>query len=146
MESFNGKMNGKKPLTLKQKKFAKAYLETGNQTTAARIAGYAEPNPQGCQTLAKISKHEEFLEMMDKAGLTDAKLLAPLTSSLEAKHSDDVDHQVRLKGAELGLKLRGRIGKEETINNFNNSKVMIMYADTNGTQHDNQEGFLQTAL
>ncbi len=41
-------------LTPKQKAFADYYIECGNQTEAARKAGYKQPHVQGAQNLGKL--------------------------------------------------------------------------------------------
>ena len=41
-------------LTPKQKAFADAYIETGNQTEAARRAGYSDPNSQAARLLVNV--------------------------------------------------------------------------------------------
>lgn len=49
-------------LTPKQKAFADYYIECGNQTEAARRAGYKKPHVQGNQNLEKLSVREYIEE------------------------------------------------------------------------------------
>lgn len=49
-------------LTPKQKAFADEYLISGNQTEAARKAGYKQPHVQGNQTLENIRVKEYIKE------------------------------------------------------------------------------------
>ncbi len=49
-------------LTPKQKAFADYYIECGNQTEAARRAGYKKPHVQGNQNLDKLSVREYIEE------------------------------------------------------------------------------------
>lgn len=41
-------------LTEKQKRFIDYFIQTGNQTEAARLAGYKQPKVQGAQVYAKL--------------------------------------------------------------------------------------------
>lgn len=49
-------------LTPKQKAFADEYLKCGNQTEAAKIAGYKQPHVQGNQTLDNLRVKEYISE------------------------------------------------------------------------------------
>ena len=49
-------------MTPKQKAFADYYIECGNQTEAARRAGYKKPHVQGNQNLDKLSVREYIEE------------------------------------------------------------------------------------
>lgn len=53
-------------LTPKQKAFADYYIECGNQTEAARRAGYKKPHVQGNQNLDKLSVREYIEERQKK--------------------------------------------------------------------------------
>lgn len=138
MSETNG-TNGKhkKKLTLKQKKFAKAYIQTnGNGTKAAEIAGYKHPMQQGSETLRKLDNNSYFLAMMDKAGLSERKLFKPIKDGLEANHvakyegevlpSDEPDHEVRMKASELAFKLRGKLNKKEEETQDKPMQVLII--------------------
>lgn len=49
-------------MTPKQKAFADFYIECGNQTEAAKKAGYKKPHVQGNQNLEKLSVREYIEE------------------------------------------------------------------------------------
>ena len=113
-----------KQLTIKQKLWIKHYFKKKNASEAARLAGYkANPAAIGCENKIKLNKNELFLAELAKAGLTDESLLAPVHGALsatvyatsfgEVKPSNEPDHHTRLKAAEMGLKLLGRLGKDD---------------------------------
>lgn len=137
----NGHKKSKK-LTLKQKKFVKAYIENGNGTKAAEIAGYKHPNPQASQTLAKLSDNDEFIAMMEKAGLSDKLLLKKLREGCNADDTKffafegtvidertTTDFPTRHKYLETAFKLRGRLSKEHEAGLHQNNLVIILGGD-----------------
>lgn len=83
-------------LTEKQKRFVDYYIETGNQTEAARRAGYKQPQTQGAQTLGKLSV---------KAAI-DARLKA-----LEDKRIAKADEVMQF----LTSTLRGEVKEERVV-------------------------------
>lgn len=77
-------------LTLKQKKFVKAYFETGNATEAARQAGYSPKRARqaGSENVAKRDLSQEAMaEILDKAGLTDEAIAHKLSEGADAKET-----------------------------------------------------------
>jgi len=112
----------RKPKTLKEKKFVKAYLKTGNGTQAA-MQSYDVKNRKiagviAAQNLAKLS----IGDIMDRQGLTDDKLVGVIINGLEAtkpvlklkgkkskpKEVQIPDHAVRHKYLETSLKLKDK--------------------------------------
>ena len=117
----------KKKLSLKQQKFKKVYLETGNATEAAMQAYDCKDRNSartlGTQVLAKLS----FSELMEEAGLTDKMLIDAnkegLTKSSKSQRDYETgeiievaDYATRHKYLETALKLKGR-GQANTTNN-----------------------------
>ena len=102
-------------MTLKQRKLLKAYLKTGNKTQAAIDAGYSPKTARssGAQTLQKIAPG--LNRLMDRAGLSEKRLLDPIRDGLKAHvifqgdETDAPDHSSRLKSSELAWKLRGHL-------------------------------------
>jgi hypothetical protein len=113
------------PKTIKEKKFVKEYIKTGNATeAAARVYDVASRDTArniGTQNVAKLS----FPELMDKMGITDEKLNLVLEEGLAATRSisaiagteanggtvdfvDVPDFMVRHKYLETGLKLKDK--------------------------------------
>ena len=79
-------------LTEKQKRFIDFYLETGNQTEAARRAGYKQPHVQGAQNLEKLREPiETRLAEMEDARIAKAdEVLKTLTRVLRREEKDTV--------------------------------------------------------
>src|SRR5690554_2335860 len=60
-------------LTEKQKRFADYYIETGNATESARLAGYKQPHVQGSQCLEKLSVKTYIDKQLNK--LADKRIM-----------------------------------------------------------------------
>lgn len=84
-------------LTLKERKFIKFYLETGNVSKSALRAGYAF-RQSGFQNLSKLVIQEAFQMLLDKQGLTDARLNEVLIEGLESNKIIGYLHQYKKKG------------------------------------------------
>ncbi len=127
-----------KKLTVKQRKWMKEYIETGNATEAA-IRVYSCKNRNvanaiGSQNLAKLSIHE----LMEESGLTDVALLRLLTMGLtkpstkilkkqltykegqkevqEIEYEDVPDYNTRVKYLDIAMRLKGLLSS--TVNTF----------------------------
>src|SRR3990167_8178238 len=106
-----------KPHTLKQRLFVREYLKTGNATEAAMktydVKNRFVATRMGSENLLKL----DIMPIMNKMGLTDAKLLEVLEEGLKANkiHGTDdnfveiADHATRHRFMETGFKLRGRL-------------------------------------
>lgn len=96
-------------LTPKQKAFADYFIETGNQTEAARRAGYKQPHVQGNQNLEKLSVKQYIDERMKKIEskriASGDEVLQYLTAVMRGEIKDqfdlDASIQDRTKAAEL---------------------------------------------
>lgn len=79
-------------LTEKQKRFIDFYIETGNQTEAARRAGYKQPQVQGAQNLEKLRKPIDMrlAELEDKRIAKADEVLKTLTRVLRREEKDTV--------------------------------------------------------
>lgn len=96
-------------LTPKQKAFADYFIETGNQTDAARRAGYKQPHVQGNQNLEKLSVKQYIDERMKKIEskriASGDEVLQYLTAVMRGEIKDqfdlDASIQDRTKAAEL---------------------------------------------
>lgn len=80
-------------LTEKQKRFVDYYIETGNQTEAARRAGYKQPQTQGAQTLGKLSVKAaidaRLKELEDKRIAKADEVMQFLTSTLRGEVKEE---------------------------------------------------------
>lgn len=93
-------------LTLKQRRFVRYYLETGNATEAAMKAYKCKDEASaatiGWENLRKLDILTLFVRLMDKEGITDHKLLRVLDEGLNA---------MKLHSANLILKKDPKTGK-----------------------------------
>ena len=91
-------------LTEKQKRFVDYYIETGNQTEAARRAGYKQPQTQGAQTLGKLSVKAaidaRLKELEDKRIAKADEVMQFLTSTLRGEVKEE---RVVVEGAGEGI-------------------------------------------
>lgn len=79
-------------ITPKQKAFADYYIECGNQTEAARRAGYKKPHVQGNQNLDKLSVREYIEERQkqieDSRIASAAEIMQYFTSVMRGEVKD----------------------------------------------------------
>jgi len=73
-------------MTLKQKRFVENYCDSGNGAEAARKAGYSKNTDDviAFENLRKPKIQAAIAERMDKAGITEARLLKVLDGGLDA--------------------------------------------------------------
>lgn len=79
-------------LTEKQKRFIDFYVETGNQTEAARKAGYKQPQVQGAQNLEKLREPiQARLTKLEDSRIAKAdEVLKTLTRVLRREEKETV--------------------------------------------------------
>jgi len=115
-------------LNLRQRRFVAEFTNPeseafGNQTKAAKLAGYSElaPGQSGHQVLKNIEVRREIERVLDEAGATQKKMAEVLKSGLEAKtirvfcpkdgklvYSKPLeDHPTQVRAAEVVGRLRG---------------------------------------
>ncbi len=98
-----------KRLTLKQLKFIQIYIETGNATKAAMEA-YKCKNENvaavlGTENLRKPKIACEIDKYRRKGGLSIKKAINAIDDAYEAERKGVPDHNVRLRSADMTLKL-----------------------------------------
>lgn len=114
------------PKTVKEKKFVKAYLESGNGTQAVMEAGYKATYQSArviaSENLAKLNMDYWF----EKAGLTNEVLAQAVTQkALTAKKRDhfsgeyEEDHSIQLASLKFAADLMGLTKKEDSGPVFN---------------------------
>ena len=65
-----------KQLTLKQRKWLKAYIETGNKTQAAKLAGYEAESDEGFAVIGSENYRKlNVPELLEEMGLTHVALI-----------------------------------------------------------------------
>lgn len=108
-------------LTLRQRKFLKYYIQSGNVSQSALKAGYAYRD-SGFRLLSNAIIQEAYQILLEEVGLTDKRDLEDLEKLRKAKitkffqhegkvtDSEDVeDNATRLKALELTARLKGRL-------------------------------------
>lgn len=107
-------------LTVKERKLVQGVAAGKTRRQAAIDAGYGRKSAHvtATQYLKNPRLKNALAELMDKQGLSEAKLLQPIKDGLSANKvisaeteasTDAPDHAIRLKAAELGWKLRGHL-------------------------------------
>ena len=96
--------------TERQKRFIDFYIETGNATEAARLAGYRHPNKQGPDNLVKLGcAIRERLTALEESRLAGMQEINEFWSALV--RGDGVyamaEYRDRLKASELRAKVLG---------------------------------------
>jgi len=112
------------PETIKEKRFAQVYLQTGNATEAAAQAYDTKDRVSaatiGYQNVRKL----QMTDHLEKAGVTDEKLAEVIFDGLEAsvitKKGEFADWRARAKFAEIALKLKGHMNDPESENQVAN--------------------------
>jgi phage terminase small subunit len=117
------------PRTIKEKKFVKEYIKTGNATEAASkvydVSSRDVARNIGSQNVAKLS----IVGVMEKHGLTDDKLIDTLEEGLnadkEAKIGTIEDYPTRHRYLETALKLKGYDAGNNINVNIQNNVISI---------------------
>ena len=135
-------------LTIKQRKWMKYYIETGNSTLAAKKAGYAF-GTSGPENLSKPIIRQAFMTLLDKKGLTDEKIVDKLIELIEAKKQISAnitygdadgkttdfievpDNQTQIKATELLLKVKSLINNDggNTVIDQSQHLTQVVLAD-----------------
>ena len=111
----------KQQLTIKQRKFIKEYIATGNATKSALAVydtnNYNTAKSIGYENLTKLHLKKEVESLMGEAGINNVMLLDCLKAGLDSKliaqynsmvvETDIPDHNNRHKFLEIAIKLRG---------------------------------------
>lgn len=112
-------------LTLKQRKWIKAYIETGNATEAARKVYDVKDDASAGQIGYENMKKLEMPELMEEMGLTDIALLnigaEGMTKANKSLMDGSVvpDYNVRRGYWETMLKLKGKVRDVNTAVQMN---------------------------
>lgn len=98
------------PRTIKEKKFVKEYLKSGNATEAAQkvydVSNYNSAHAIGSQNVQKLT----IVDIMEKNGLTDDLIASTLRQAMKAKGEKGTpEWNARLKATELTSKIKGHL-------------------------------------
>jgi len=122
------------PRTIKEKKLVAEYLRTGNQRLAALrtydIKSESSAGALAAETLAKLN----IVDVLEKYGVTDAKLAQVHAEGLEADKHVVVggrlrtvkDSAVRHKYLETAYKVKGHVSERPEVNIDNRSMVVAL--------------------
>ena len=110
-------------LTMKQRRFVKEYIKSGNQTLAAKRSYNCNDDTARSLGSSNLTKHNiksAVIKAQEKIGITDSFLAKTLKEGLKAKETkffadagkvkdkrDCIDYSTRAKYLEIGHKLRG---------------------------------------
>jgi hypothetical protein len=119
-------------LTLKQRKWIKAYIETGNATEAAMrvydVKNRESASAIGAENLGKL----RMSELMEEMGLTDVALInigtEGMTKAVKQSVTGEVfpDYNVRRGYWETLLKVKGKLRDVTTLQQFNTGGDMTL--------------------
>ena len=108
-------------MTLKQKLAFKKVVEGSSITQAMKDVHYSDSTAKRTNKLTNTEGWKELLNQY----LPDDKLLKTHDAALQATKWNDFtgereeDHNIRLKAAELGYKIKGRLGETAIVQQFN---------------------------
>ena len=136
-------------LTLKQRKFIRYYIESGNATQSAlqayRCKDEVTAASIGYENLRKLQILRPIRILMDKAGLCEGKLVKVLAEGLEATRIlsylnkvEVPDHSTRHRFLLTALELLGYIKNKEVIPNIDQSKHLT-FQDINPANMTTEE-------
>ncbi len=122
-----------KSLTIKQRKWIKAYIETGNATEAAvrvyNVKDRDSARALGSENLAKLS----IPDLMEDMGLTDVALINIGSEGMTKANKQSItgevfpDYTTRHRYWETMLKLKRKLGPDNVVNQqFNTGGDMTL--------------------
>lgn len=109
-------------LTIKQRKWIKRYIETGNATTASREVYDCKNDVVAASIGAENLRKLQIQELMEDMGLTDVALInigtEGMTKSVKQSVTGEIhpDYAVRHKYWETMLKLKRKLGPDNVTN------------------------------
>lgn len=122
----------KKGLTIKQKKFVKAYIDNDGNGTQAALAtydttDYDTANQIAIENLQRPTVKQAIEDALNNHGITIEKATQPIADGLQATKTiptsdgfvEGIDHSTRLKASGMALKLLGADQKETQGTTFN---------------------------
>lgn len=107
-----------KRLTLKQSKFIKKYIQTGNGSQSAMQA-YDVTDPEVAKSIASENLTKPYIkktidEALAKAGLNDESFADQLTGIAVATPDRPLSYSEKLKALELYARVTGKLNKTTT--------------------------------
>jgi len=121
-------------LTLKQRKWIKEYIETGNATEAAMRIYDVKDREVAANIGSENVRKLQFPELMEDMGLTDIALInvgaEGMTKPVKQSITGEIhpDYTTRHRYWETLLKLKGRLRESNTVN-VSGDKVIAILGD-----------------
>ena len=99
-----------KPTTMKQKRWVKEYVKTGNATKAAKkiydVSSYRSAAAIGSENLKKL----DISQILENNGVTDDLIASTIRQAMRAKGERHTpEWTARLKATELASKIKGHL-------------------------------------
>ena len=136
-------------LTLKQKRFIKYYLESGNASQSALKAGYKN-RQSAFMNMSNVVIKDTLYQYMERQGLTEKKLLEVLVRGLEAyklnsKDKKSADHATRHKFLETALKLKELLRDKVEVSGEikGGEKTIIILNGKHNAKSNSRESFFE---
>ena len=100
------------PRTVKQKKYVQEYIKTGSAVQAVKNAYNVKDHQSALVMSGQLTQKIDISQALDKAGLTDEKLVKLLEDGMENSMTADgrKDYAIRHKYLETAFKLKGYWG------------------------------------
>lgn len=133
-------MQKRPPKTIKEKKFVKEYIKTGNATEAAArvydVINRESAGAIGGENLRKLT----IVEIMEQNGLTDEKITKTLNDGMDATEIDITGKEVpvwtaRLKATELASKIKGHL--KDKLDHGGKVDIKVTVEDVTDKPKDN---------
>lgn len=123
--------NGRKP-TIKQRKFIKSYLKTGNATKSA-LEVYKCKDESAGQIGWMILKQIDYAYLLEAMGVSDHELTTKLQEGLNADKLNVTtngnittnDYATRHKYLETAFKLKNRLQQQPIVNSYEHPTIKI---------------------
>lgn len=119
-------------LTEKQKAFADAYIETGNQTEAARRAGYKEPNANAARLMVNDGVSAYIKDRL---------------SALEAQRVASADEVMRFFSSVMRGEVKDQFGLDPSLSDrLNAGKELMKRYSAVSTKQEKNAGIVDSII
>jgi hypothetical protein len=118
-------------MTIKQKQAFMKVVKGSSITQAMKEVGYSDSTAKRTNKITRTQGWKELLETY----LPDDKLLKAPSEALSATKWNDFtgdrepDHNIRLKAAEVGFKLKGRMNENNFLQQYNIGEMNLEFID-----------------
>ena len=117
----------KKKLTIKQRKFIKEFIKSGNATESAKEAGYKGNNQtlrvMGNKLVTNDNIQLDISAALEKQKINDEYLVEKIKDGLNANKKDEADYAIRHRFQETVHKLRGDFAPDKSLVNIESEDI-----------------------